>query len=203
MDARFNPSQNEPFNMLPPGAFETSAQQRGYIHVYTGLGKGKTTASLGLTLRALGRGFRVLLIMFAKGGDHYGELFALRQLRPAIAARLTVVQAGLDRIVFSSNANAQDAEKMRYGWALAKRAAQGLQYDLLVMDEANIALDLGFIDREEMLAFLCDKPPALEIVLTGRRAHPDILAVADLVSDVQPLKHYWQQGVRARPGIEY
>lgn len=195
--------RRETFNILPPQAFDSQRQQRGYVHTYTGNGKGKTTASLGLALRALGRGLRVLLVMFTKGGNHYGELFAFRQLRPAIASRLTVLQAGLDRIVFSHNVNDADACLIQHGWTIAQRAAHGGQFDVLVLDEAHIALDLGLIAREEMAAFLRQKPSALEVVLTGRRAHDQMLALSDLVSEVQPVKHYWSQGVRARPGIDY
>ena len=193
----------EPFHMLAPGQTHPALQEKRYIQVYTGDGKGKTTASLGLILRALGRGWRVLLVMFTKGGHHYGELTALRSLSPPMARRLTVVKAGLDRIVFSHNQNENDSLAVRAGWQIAKQAGMSGDFDLLVMDEANIALDLAMIDLKAMLTFLANKPDSLEVVLTGRRAHPEIIAVADLVSEVKPVKHYWDVGVRAREGIEY
>ncbi|MEB3286260.1 MAG: cob(I)yrinic acid a,c-diamide adenosyltransferase [Vampirovibrionales bacterium] len=175
----------------------------GYIQVYTGDGKGKTTASLGLTFRALGRGWNVLVILFTKGGDDYGELFSARQMSPQIAKQLTIVQAGLNRIVFTHNMKEEDAIEIQNGWEIAKRAAASGKYQMIVMDEANIAIDLGLIPLEEMKALLKNKPPELEIVLTGRRAHPDIIELAHLVSEIRPIKHYWDIGVKARKGIEY
>lgn len=178
-------------------------QNRGYIQIYTGDGKGKTTASLGLILRALGRRWRVLLVMFTKGGHHYGELFAMRKFGPELAKNLTVVQAGLDRIVFSHNLKPEDAVEISHGWKIAKQAIASDQYDLIVLDEANIALDLNLIDLEDMKQVLKTKPERLELVLTGRRAHPEIIELAHLVSEVKPVKHYWDIGVKARKGIEY
>ncbi len=175
----------------------------GYIQVYTGDGKGKTTASLGLTFRALGRGWNVLLVLFTKGGTDYGELFSARQLSPQISQQLTIVQAGLDRIVFTHNMKPEDAVEIANGWEIVKRAAQSGKYQMIVMDEANIAIDLGLIPLEEMKTLLKHKPPALELVLTGRRAHPDIIELAHLVSEIRPVKHYWDIGVKARKGIEY
>lgn len=175
----------------------------GYIQVYTGDGKGKTTASLGLTFRALGRGWNVLVILFTKGGNDYGELFSARQLSPQISRQLTIVQAGLNRIVFTHNMKEEDAVEISNGWEIAKRAVRSGKYQMIVMDEANIAIDLGLIPVEEMKDLLANKPPELEIVLTGRRAHPEIIEIAHLVSEIRPIKHYWDIGVKARKGIEY
>lgn len=175
----------------------------GYIQVYTGDGKGKTTASLGLTFRALGRGWNVLVILFTKGGNDYGELYSARQLSPQISRQLTIVQAGLNRIVFTHNMKEEDAIEIQNGWEIAKRAVQSGKYQMIVMDEANIAIDLGLIPLEEMKDLLANKPQGLEIVLTGRRAHPEIIEMAHLVSEIRPIKHYWDIGVKARKGIEY
>ncbi len=188
---------------MEPGQPHPNYPARGYVQAYTGDGKGKTTASMGLILRALGRGWRVLLILFTKGGTDYGELHAFRQFQPAMARRLTVVQAGLDRIVFTHNLKPEDASTIQSGWTIAQRAIQSGQYQLIVMDEANIALDLRLIPLQEMKQALLNKPVSLEIVLTGRRLHPEIEEIADLVSEVVPRKHYWDQGVKARRGIEY
>ena len=175
----------------------------GYIQVYTGNGKGKTTASLGLTMRALGRGWKVLIVMFTKGGNHYGELLSFRELSPEIKNLLTIEQAGLDRIAYLDNITDEDRKAVEKGWDLAKHAATSGEYDLIILDEANIAIELGLIDLEEMKNFLKNKPKYLEIVLTGRHAHPDIINLAHLVSEIQPKKHYWDIGVPARKGIEY
>lgn len=180
-----------------------SFAQRGYIQVYTGDGKGKTTASLGLTMRALGRGWNVLIIMFTKGGDNYGELFSFKELNPQFSKQLTIVQAGLNRIIYADNMNDSDELEITNGWELAKEAAKSGKYQLIVLDEANIAIELGLIDLEDMKNFLKNKPSELEIVLTGRHAHPDIIELAHLVSEIRPIKHYWDVGVPARKGIEY
>lgn len=177
--------------------------QHGYIQVYTGNGKGKTTASLGLAMRALGRCWKVLIIMFTKGGDDYGELNSFRELSPEISANLTIVQAGLDRIIYKNNQTIQDNEEIKKGWEIAKNAIQNNEYQLIILDEANIAIDMGILDEDEVVNVLKNKPEEMEIVLTGRNAHPRIIEIAHLVSEIQPIKHYWDTGISARKGIEY
>ena len=183
--------------------FNPQFSHHGYIQVYTGNGKGKTTASLGLTMRALGRGWNVLIVMFTKGGSDYGELFSFRNLSKVIKNRLTIVQAGLDRIVYRKNMCEGDKNAIEHGWKIAKQALKSGEYKLIILDEANIAMDLGLIELEDMLQFLKEKPDDVEIVLTGRNAHEKIIELADLVSEIKPVKHYWDKGVRARKGIEY
>ncbi len=177
--------------------------KHGYIQVYTGNGKGKTTASLGLAMRALGRCWKVLIIMFTKGGDDYGELNSFRNLSPEISKNLTIVQAGLDRIVYEQNKNADDEAEIKKGWELAKKAIQNDEYNLIILDEANIAIDLGLIDLDEVVEVLKNKPEDMEIVLTGRNANEKIIELAHLVSEIKPIKHYWDTGIAARKGIEY
>jgi len=183
--------------------FNPQFDKIGYIQIYTGDGKGKTTASLGLTMRALGRGWKVLIVMFAKGGNGYGELFSFRELSPKLMSQLKIIQAGLDRIVYKNNVSDYDRNAVNYGWETAKQAAISGEFDLIVLDEANIAIELGLISLEEMKDFLKNKPPSLEIVITGRHAHPEIIKLAHLVSEINPVKHYWDIGVTARKGIEY
>jgi cob(I)alamin adenosyltransferase len=183
--------------------YNPSFDKRGYIQVYTGNGKGKTTASLGLAMRALGRGWNVLIVLFAKGGDDYGELFSFRELSPKLMKNLTIEQAGLNRIVYADNLNDDDRREVQKGWQFVQEAAKSREYQLIIMDEVNIAIDLGLVDLEEMKSFLKNKPHELEIVLTGRRAHPEIIKIAHLVSEIQPVKHYWDLGVTARKGIEF
>ncbi len=177
--------------------------KRGYIQVYTGNGKGKTTASLGLAMRALGRGWKVLIIMFTKGGNDYGELISFAQLSPSLKDNVKIVQAGLDRIVYSSNLTDEDKKQAQLGWETAKKAIKNDEYQLIILDEANIAIDLNLIELNEMVDVLKNKPEDLEIVLTGRNAKPEIIEIAHLVSEIIPIKHYWDKGIKARKGIEF
>jgi len=177
--------------------------EHGYIQVYTGDGKGKTTASLGLAMRALGRNWKVLLIMFTKGGNDYGELNSFRNLSDTIKENLTIVQAGLDRIVYSYNKNEDDAAIIKKGWDIAKKAIKNDEYKLVILDELNIAIALDIINVDDVVEVLKSKPDNMEIVLTGRDANPKIIDIAHLVSKIEPVKHYWDIGVSARRGIEY
>lgn len=178
-------------------------EEHGYIQVYTGNGKGKTTASLGLTMRALGRGWNVLIVMFTKGGDDYGELYSFTDLSSILTNKLKIVQAGVDRIVYAKNVDQEDIKTVKKGWEIAKEAIQSQQYKLIILDEANIAIDLGLIDLDEMIDVLENKPGNVEIVLTGRNARPEIIEIAHLVSEIRPIKHYWDKGIKARKGIEF
>ena len=177
--------------------------QHGYIQVYTGDGKGKTTASLGLAMRALGRCWKVLIIMFTKGGDDYGELNSFMNLSPSIKNNLKIVQAGLDRIIYKNNETEDDVKEIQKGWELAKKAIKNDEYQLIILDEANIAIDMGILDVNEVVDVLKNKPEEMEIVLTGRNANPKIIEIAHLVSEIKPVKHYWDTGIAARKGIEY
>ena len=177
--------------------------KHGYIQVYTGNGKGKTTASLGLAMRALGRDWKVLLVMFLKGGDDYGELISFQNLSPKIKNNLTIIQAGLDRIAYKNNVNNNDKIIVKKGWELAKHAIENNEYNLIILDEANIAISLDLIQLDDMINTLKNKPDEMEIVLTGRCADPQIVEIAHLVSEIKPVKHYWDTGIAARKGIEY
>lgn len=178
-------------------------EQRGYIQIYTGNGKGKTTASLGLIMRALGRNWKVLLVMFTKGGDNYGELTSFRNLSSSIQENLTIEQAGLDRIVYAHNMCQDDEKAIKRGWEIAKQAIKNNEYQLIVLDEINIAIDLKILDVDEVIEALKNKPEDMEIVLTGRNAHPKAIKIAHLVSEIKPVRHYWDMGINARKGIEF
>ena len=180
-----------------------SWDQRGYIQIYTGNGKGKTTASLGLAMRALGRNWKVLVIMFTKGGGNYGELASFRNLSEEISNNLTIEQAGLDRIVYAHNKSDDDEKEIKQGWEIAKKAIQNNEYQLIILDEINIAIDLKILDIDDVVEVLKNKPETMEIVLTGRNAHPKAIEIAHLVSEIKPIKHYWDFGISAREGIEF
>lgn len=190
--------ENKNGNLINP-LFE----KRGYIQVYTGKGKGKTTASLGLAMRALGRGWKVLIVMFTKGGDDYGELYSFTTLKGVMKNKFKIINAGSERIVYANNINVNDYRTINEGWQIAKNAIQSNEYQLIILDEANIALDLGLIKLDDMLETLKNKPDDMEIVLTGRNAKPEIIEIAHLVSEIHPVKHYWDKGITARKGIEF
>lgn len=186
------------FDLINP-----SWEQHGYIQIYTGNGKGKTTASLGLAMRALGRNWKVLVVMFTKGGGNYGELTSFRNLSSKIKNNLTIEQAGLDRIVYSHNICDDDEKEIKRGWEIAKKAIKNNEYQLIILDEINIVTDLKILNIDEVVEVLKNKPKNMEIVLTGRNAHKKVINIAHLVSKIEPVKHYWDTGVIAREGIEY
>lgn len=190
-------------NLKNADLINPSWEQHGYIQIYTGNGKGKTTASLGLAMRALGRKWKVLIVMFTKGGDNYGELKSFKNLSDEISNNLTIVQAGLDRIVYAHNKSEDDEKEIKQGWEITKKAIQNDEYQLIILDEINIAIDLKILDVDEVIKVLKNKPKDMEIVLTGRNAHKKAIEIAHLVSEIKPVKHYWDTGVVARKGIEY
>ncbi len=171
---------------------------RGLVQVYTGNGKGKTTASLGLALRAAGHGLRVQVLQFMKGSTVYGELAAARRLAP----ELTIEQVGRDTFVSRSNPDPEDVEMARRGFDRALQLVRSGEYDLIVLDELNCVVDYGLIPLQEVRELIRLKPDHTELVLTGRNAHPEIVALADLVTEMREVKHYYNSGQHARTGIE-
>jgi cob(I)alamin adenosyltransferase len=173
--------------------------KRGCLQVYTGNGKGKTTASLGLALRAIGHGMKVFMIMFLKGSKNYGELTAAEKYLPD----LTIEQYGLEAFVSKQSPSQEDLELAQRGFERAKQAVAGGNYDLVILDELNIALDYGLIQLDQIIELISNRPPHVELVFTGRNAHARIIEAADLVTEVSLVKHPFYQGVEAREGIEY
>jgi cob(I)alamin adenosyltransferase len=171
---------------------------KGYIQVYTGNGKGKTTASLGLAVRAAGHGLRTVIIQFMKGWIDYGELNGVKMLSPFVE----IHQAGRDTFVERKNPDPEDVRLAREGWELAKAVVLGRKADIVVLDEINCAVDFGLLPLLEILDLLHRKPDGMEIVLTGRGAPEEIVAIADLVTEMREIKHYYGKGIDARVGIE-
>ncbi len=172
--------------------------ERGCIQVYTGNGKGKTTAALGLALRAVGRELKVCMIQFMKGGGPYGEHLAASRLAPF----LTIIQTGRKGWVNRENPDPEDQRLAREALGMAESALTGGDYDLVILDEINGAVSFGLIGVDDVLALMGRKPPAVELVLTGRNADERVIAAADLVTEMREVKHYYKQGVPARIGIE-
>ncbi|MBU0979867.1 MAG: cob(I)yrinic acid a,c-diamide adenosyltransferase [Nanoarchaeota archaeon] len=197
----------------------------GLVHVYTGNGKGKTTASLGLSLRAIGHGFRVYMAQFLKGGFYTGEFVASQN----ILKNLDITQFGKACLklkkqmrirpgkppIFVREDNVcgdcrfcflpEDDEmlKIKEAFRQAKKAAMKGDYDMVILDEINVVLHKGLLPMQEALDLIKDKHPETELVFTGRNAPKEIRDVADYVSEVHEIKHPWQQGIQARKGIEY
>jgi len=171
---------------------------RGYVQVYTGDGKGKTTASLGLAVRAAGHGLKVLIVQFMKGWIDYGELEGVRMLSPYVE----ILQAGRDTFVDRKNPDPEDVRLARQGWNLAADAIRERRADIVVLDEINCAMDFGLLSVEEVLEAVKGKPDGMELVLTGRGAPREIIEAADLVTEMREIKHYYGEGVEARLGIE-
>ena len=171
---------------------------KGYIQVYTGNGKGKTTASLGLAFRAAGHGLRTVIIQFMKGWIDYGELNGVAMLSPFVE----IHQAGRDTFVKRKHPDPEDVRLAREGWELAKAVVFGRKADIVVLDEINCAVDFGLLPLVDVLDLLHRKPDGMEIVLTGRGAPEEIVAIADLVTEMREIKHYYGKGIDARVGVE-
>ena len=171
---------------------------KGLIQVYTGSGKGKTTAALGLALRAVGHRYRVLIIQFLKGGIGYGELYSAKKLSPY----LTIVPMGRECFVDKKNPHPTDRRWARRGWKLAQETVQSQKYQLVILDEINVAVKYGLVSLEKLLALMKDKPENVELILTGRWAKPEVLRRADLVTEMREVKHYYRKGIESRIGIE-
>jgi cob(I)alamin adenosyltransferase len=177
---------------------QKGALGKGYIQVYTGNGKGKTTAALGLAVRAAGHGLHTVILQFMKGWIDYGELEGVRMLAPHVE----IHQAGRDTFVNRKNPDPEDIRLAREGWELAKKAILGRKADIVVLDEINCAIDFGLLSLEEVIEVLKKKPDGMELVLTGRGAPQDLIEVADLVTEMGEIKHYYSKGVDARVGVE-
>lgn len=173
-------------------------KSRGMIQVYTGTGKGKTTAALGLAMRALGHGLKVYIIQFMKGNIRYGELETARQLSPNIVIK----QMGRETFVNRDNPDKIDIELAQRAFQLAGEIVTEGAHDIVVLDEINVAVDYGLIPLEAVLELLDSKPHHVELILTGRYARQEVIERADLVTEMREVKHYYQEGIPSRKGID-
>ncbi len=169
----------------------------GLIMVFTGEGKGKTTAAVGQAIRALGHGYSVFMIHFMKGRD-YGEFLATAQI-----PNLTLIRAGRDDFVSRDEPDPIDVELALDGFAQAEKAVMSGAYDMVILDEINVAVDYGLIDEEKVLNLLRNKPKKVAVVLTGRGASPELVKMADMVSEVLAIKHHYEHGADCCQGIEF
>lgn len=171
---------------------------RGLVMVITGNGKGKTTAAFGQALRAIGQGYRVFVLQFMKG-KKYGEFIAAEKYLP----RLTIHMSGLDSFVMRNNPAAIDIEWAQKGLDAARKAIKSGKYDMVILDEINVALDFKLIALPEVIELIKNMPASLDLILTGRYAPPEIIELADTVSEVKEIKHHYSSGIKDRAGIEY
>ena len=170
----------------------------GLIQVYTGSGKGKTTCALGLGLRAVGQGLKVYIIQFFKGRQT-GESRAAARLAPELTLRY-FGRPGLGKL---RSPTPEDLQLVREAWDHARRVIKAGAHDVVILDEINLALAYGQLPLAEVLEAIRLRPPWVEVVLTGRQAPPELIEIADLVTEMHPAKHYFQAGVKAREGIEW
>ncbi|MFO7890909.1 MAG: cob(I)yrinic acid a,c-diamide adenosyltransferase [bacterium] len=175
-----------------------NVMKRGQVHVYTGKGKGKTTAALGLAFRACGHGWKVLMICFMKGDPNYGEVLISKKI-----PNFTLVQSGLSTFVKKGEPSEEDLRLASEGFEMAEKAIKQKKYDMVILDEINVAIDYGLLSLNEVLDLMDKKPMEVELIFTGRSAHPEIVKKANLVSEVLEIKHYYTKGINGREGIEY
>jgi len=168
------------------------------VQVYTGDGKGKTTAAFGLAIRAAGRGLKVYVIQFIKGGFDYGELYIVNKI-----PNITLKAFGRGQFVTQLPPPKKDVQLAEEAFQLAKKIVEGGEYDIVILDEINVALSLRLISLEQVLDLIRNKPAHVELVLTGRYAPKEVIETADLVTEMKEIKHPFQKGVAPRKGIEY
>ncbi|MCI5166026.1 MAG: cob(I)yrinic acid a,c-diamide adenosyltransferase [Candidatus Electrothrix sp. GM3_4] len=172
--------------------------KKGLILIFTGHGKGKTTAALGMTMRAAGHGMKTCFIQFIKGSWKYGEMEALSRFKEEIDFH--VMGRGF---TWQSGDVEKDKEMAREAWKKAKEAITSGIYNTVVLDEFTYLLSYGMIDKEEVLEVLRRKPADLHICITGRDAVEELVELADMVTEMQPIKHPYQQGIKAQKGVEF
>jgi cob(I)alamin adenosyltransferase len=172
--------------------------QKGLVQIYTGNGKGKTTAAIGTIVRAAGHGLRILLVSFMKGEYAYGEYKTLSRI-----PNVEIATFGSRRLLDPANVGPEEKEQAAMALAKAREAVCSGTYDLVVLDEVNVALGYNLIEVDEVIRLIEDKPPAVELILTGRYADNRLIELADLVTEMVKVKHPFDEGIKARKGIEY
>jgi len=168
------------------------------VQVYTGDGKGKTSAAFGLALRAVGRGLKVYVIQFIKGGFDYGELYIVEKI-----PNLKLATFGRGRFITEIPPSEEDSKLAREAFKLAKKVVKSGEYDVVVLDEVNVALNLKMISIDAVTDLIKNKPKHVELILTGRYAPAQLIKIADLVTEMREVKHPYTQGASPRKGIEY
>ncbi|MBI3698409.1 MAG: cob(I)yrinic acid a,c-diamide adenosyltransferase [Acidobacteria bacterium] len=177
------------------------AETKGLLIIYTGNGKGKTSAAMGTAFRAVGQGLKVLMVQFIKGSWHYGELDAAKMLPPGLF-EIRVMGRGFVKIG-AEKPDPADVEMVEQAWAMVHDEMRAGRFDMIICDEINYAIHYGMIEIDRVVADLRARPEALHVICTGRNAHPKLVEAADLVSEIKQVKHPYEQGILAQRGIEY
>ncbi len=175
--------------------------RKGLIIVHTGPGKGKTTAALGMAFRAVGQGLKVLMVQFIKGSWHYGELDAAKMLGEG---QFKILPMGRGFVkVGAEKPDPEDVRRVEDAWQFASGEILSGRYDLVILDEINYAISYKMLAPEPVVETLKKKPEMVHVILTGRNAHPALLEMADLVTEMREVKHPYQKGILAQRGVEY
>jgi cob(I)alamin adenosyltransferase len=175
--------------------------RKGLIIVNTGPGKGKTTAALGTAFRAVGQGLKVLMVQFIKGSWHYGELDSAALLGPE---RMKILPMGRGFVkVGAEKPDPEDVRLVEQAWEFAGQKILSGEYDLVILDEINYAISYKMLDPQKVADVLRQKPEMVHVILTGRNAHPTLVELADLVTEMREVKHPYQKGLLAQRGIDY
>lgn len=172
--------------------------EKGLVQIYTGDGKGKTTCAIGLAIRLLGHGGRVAIVQFLKGWEGYGEVAFLKSL-----PNLSLERTGRAEFVRPRGPQPEDYAEAERGFALADRWIRSGDYNLVILDEINVALNFGLLSTRDVLDTLKSRPEHVEVVLTGRDAPAPLLEAADLVTEMVNRRHPFERGIKARRGIEF
>lgn len=173
----------------------------GLVIVYTGKGKGKTTAALGIAVRATGHDLRTCMIQFIKGSWHYGEMSSSKKLEPEF--ELTAVGRGFVGILDDSSPKEAHREIAQEAVRISKEKIQSGKYNIVILDEINYAVNLGLVTVESVLDLIKSRPKNVSLVLTGNHARQDVIDAADLVTEMREVKHPFQRGIRAKKGIDF
>lgn len=183
----------------PAGSFSMSEPfSKGLVQIFTGDGKGKTSAALGIVLRALGHGLRVYIVYFMKGDYPYGERNILATL-----PNVEFASFGSLEFVDPANIKPEEIEQAKQALAVAREAMLGGSCNLVVLDEVNVAVAWKLVELDEVVRLIGDKPPDVELILTGRHAAPRLIELADMVTECLKIKHPYDKGIMARAGIDY
>ncbi|AJZ76692.1 cob(I)yrinic acid a,c-diamide adenosyltransferase [Candidatus Nitrosotenuis cloacae] len=175
--------------------------ESGLVIVYTGKGKGKTTAALGMALRAIGHNYKICMIQFIKGSWHYGEMSSSKKLEPEF--ELTAVGKGFVGILDDKTPKEVHQKIAKEAIQIAKEKTLSEKYNIIILDEINYAVNLGLVELEDVLDLIKNKPQSVTLVLTGNHVKQEIVDAADLVTEMKEIKHPFQRGIRAKKGIDF